>query len=532
MTLPRLTFHGAARGVTGSCHRLETRGGTVLIDCGMFQGSKSEKELNYRPMPFDARRIDAVLLTHAHIDHSGLLPKLVKEGFDGPIHATVATVDLVGIMLPDSSHIQRSEVHYLNRRNIRRGGQEVQPIYGDADVRKCLSQCRATQLDIWVDVLPGMRARFWNAGHLLGSASIEVEVDIGEGAPMRLLFSGDIGPNAKLLHADPEGPSGLDYVICESTYGDEARGGAHGGATGPARRKLLCKEVRDAFHPGGVLIIPSFAVERAQELISDLSQLMQEAELPDIPIYVDSPMATRATEVFEKHIEDLEGGAPLARALRAHRVNFTESVEASKALEHVEGFHIIIAASGMCEAGRIRHHLKNWLWNRKGTVLIVGFQAGGTLGRILLNGAGKVRIQGEEISVRARIRSLDLYSGHADGPQLRAWVKARLPIAHDLFMVHGEDDAIAGLRARLDGVIDDARLQDPALDETWELTARGARALPMETVPRLAPDKVARFDWHNDASKLILDINDALAAEVDEKHRAVLIHRLTRALEG
>lgn len=527
MTLPRLTFHGAARGVTGSCHRLETANGAVLIDCGMFQGSKSEKELNYRPMPFKARDIDAVLLTHAHIDHSGLLPKLVKEGFDGPIHATEATVDLVGIMLPDSSHIQRTEVEHLNRRNVRRGGREVQPIYGDADVRRCLSQCRAIKLDHWFEVLPGLRARYWNAGHLLGSASIELEVETGEDAPMRLLFSGDIGPNAKLLHADPEGPSGVDYVICESTYGDEARKKS----TGDARRALLQAEVRAAFHPAGVLIIPSFAVERAQELISDLSQLMHEGELPDIPIYVDSPMATRATEVFEKHIDELEGGASLARALHARRVNFTESVDASKALHRVQGFHIIIAASGMCEAGRIRHHLKNWLWNRNGTVLIVGFQAAGTLGRILLNGANMVRIQGEEISVRARIRSLDLYSGHADGPQLRAWVKARMPVTRDVFLVHGEEEAIAGLKKRLSEFINAGRLHDPALDETWELTPDGARPVPMAHAPRLPPERVARFDWHNDVSKLILDINDALDAEPDEKRRAVLIRRLTRALK-
>lgn len=528
MTQPRLTFHGAARGVTGSCFRLEADGGTMLIDCGMFQGSKSEKELNYRPMPFEARKIDAVLLTHAHIDHSGLLPKLVADGFSGAIHATEPTVDLLGVMLPDSAHIQEYEVRHLNRRNARRGGREVTPIYGARDVAKCLSLCRGAPLDVWTVILPGVRARFWNAGHLLGSASIELEVQTGADAPTRLVFSGDVGPNAKLLHADPEGPAGVDYVICESTYGDEKRGGA----TGDARRALLRDEVRASFHLAGALIIPSFAVERAQELISDLSQLMHEGDLPDLPIYVDSPMATRATEVFEKHIDELEGGAPLARALHGRRVNFTESVEASKALERVSGFHIIIAASGMCEAGRIRHHLKNWLWRREGTILIVGFQAAGTLGRILLQGAKKVRIQGEEISVHARIRSLDLYSGHADGPQLHAWVKARMPIAQDVFMVHGEEDAIEGLRARLSGLIDPERLHAPALDETWELTADGAVRVAQGQAPRLAQDRIGRLDWHNDASKLILDINDALKAEADDKARAVLIRRLMRALEG
>jgi metallo-beta-lactamase family protein len=253
-------------------------------------------------------------------------------------------------------------------------------------------------------ILPGVRARFWNAGHLFGSASIELE------APTRLVFSGDVGPNAKLLHADPEGPAGVDHVICESTYGDEKRGGA----TGDARRALLRDEVRAAFHLAGALIIPSFAVGRAQELVSDLSQLMHESDLPDVPIYVDSPVVPRATEVSESHIDELEGGASLARAVHGRRVNFTESVDAGKALERVDGFHIIIAASGMSEAGRIRRHLKNWLWRREGTILIVGFQAAGTLGRILLQGVKKAPIQGEEISVRARTRSLDLYSGDAE----------------------------------------------------------------------------------------------------------------------
>lgn len=423
MAHPRLTFHGAARSVTGSCFRLDCAQGQVLIDCGMFQGSKTEKELNYRPFPFEPKDIDAVLLTHAHIDHSGLLPKLVRHGFSGAIHATAATADLAGVMLPDSAYIQEFEVEQFNRRAARRNRGLVEAIYTGADAEACLKLFQPQPYDTWVEVLPGLRARFWNAGHLLGSASVEVELaqDTAK-APLSLLFSGDIGPNYKLMHPDPEGPRGVDYLICESTYGDRDRIDA----TAEARRSLLAKEVRAAMQPDGVLLIPSFAVERAQELISDLSRLMAEGSLPVIPIYVDSPLATKATAIFAKHHRDLEDGAVLMSGLRAEHLHFTESKEESIALDRVKGFHIVIAASGMCTAGRIRHRLKNWLWRDACTVLFTGFQAKGTLGRLLQDGAETVRIQGEEFAVRARIRTLDLYSGHADGSELVDWI-ARPP---------------------------------------------------------------------------------------------------------
>lgn len=525
---PRLTFHGAARAVTGSCFRLETDHGQILIDCGLFQGAKTEKELNYRPFPFEPDKITAVILSHAHIDHSGLLPKLVRHGFKGPIHATQATADLAGVMLPDSAHIQEYEVQQFNRRAARRNRGQVSPIYTGADAAACLMQFRAHDYDTWFAVLPGVRARFWNAGHLLGSASVEIEVaqhDTPE--PMRLLFSADIGPDYKLMHPDPEGPSGIDYLICESTYGDRDRIDA----TAERRRELLCEEVRAATNPNGALLIPSFAVERAQELISDLSRLIAESRLPPIPIYVDSPLATRATEVFAKHNKELEEGAVLMRGLASRHLHFTETREQSIALDHVRGFHIVIAASGMCDAGRIRHRLKNWLWRDEATVLFTGFQAEGTLGRILQNGARSVRIQGEEFKVRARIRSLDLYSGHADGTELVDWIKARLPLRHDLFLVHGEEAAIDGLAARLAGIVDLGHVLRPVLDESFVLTRTGVERLSVPTPPRLGPEKIARLDWHNDVSRLILDINDALADAADERSRDILIRRLQRALQ-
>ena len=527
MRHPRLTFHGAAGAVTGSCFRLETDQGQILIDCGMFQGSKTEKELNYCPFPFAPDQIAAVILSHAHIDHSGLLPKLVRHGFSGAIHATPATTDLAGVMLPDSAHIQELEVEQFNRRAAQRGRDRVAPIYDSADVEACLKRFHPHDLNDWFPVLPGLRARFWNAGHLLGSASVEIEVQgpAGEG-PLRLMFSADIGPDFKLMHADPEGPAGVDYLICESTYGDVDRLDA----TATTRRRLLRDEIRAAIHPNGVLLIPSFAVERAQELISDIGRLIAEGELPDIPIHVDSPLATKASKVFARHHRELEDGAVLMQGLRARNLHFTETREQSMALDRLHGFHIVIAASGMCDAGRIRHRLKNWIWRDEATVLFTGFQAEGTLGRILQNGAQSVRIQGEEFSVRARIRSLELYSGHADGPELADWIKARLPLTHDLFLVHGEPAAIQGLAARLTGVLDAAHILQPELDQAFDLTDTGARRVEGAPHPRLPAGKVARLDWHNDVSRLILDVNEALAATPDEKQRAVLIRRLRAAL--
>lgn len=528
MANPRLTFHGAAGAVTGSCFRLQTEAGQVLIDCGMFQGSKTEKDLNYRPFPFVPGQIAAVLLSHAHIDHSGLLPKLVRHGFSGAIHATLATIDLSGVMLPDSAHIQEIEVEQFNRRAAHRHRDRVQPIYDGTDVAACLPLFRPQNLGDWFDVIPGLRARFWNAGHLLGSASVEVELAQDQGTPLRLFFSADIGPDDKLMHAGPEGPSGIDYLVCEATYGDVDRQDA----TAAHRRTLLRDEIRASMHPNGSLLIPSFAVERAQELISDIGRLIAEGELPDIPIHVDSPLATQATKVFARHLRDLEDGATLLKGLRARNLHFTETLEQSKALDRLHGFHIVIAASGMCDAGRIRHRLKNWIWRDEATVLFTGYQAEGTLGRILQDGARSVRIQGEDFVVRARIRSLDLYSGHADGPQLADWIKARLPLAHDLFLVHGEPDAVEALAARLSGIVDPAHILRPVLDEAFELTPSGARRIGAVAPRRLPPEKVARLDWHNDVSRLILDINDVLGAETDEKARAVLIRRLRRALEA
>lgn len=525
-----IRFCGASRTVTGSCYLFETSGGRFLVDCGLFQGQKTLKELNYRAFPFRPADIDAVLLTHAHIDHSGLLPKLVRGGFSGRILATRGTIDLCSYMLPDAGSIQESEVAALNRRNAARGRGEVIPIYTQADAIAALRSFSPVEYEKWVDVIPGVRARYWNAGHLLGSASIEIECADGNssGKPMRILASGDIGPDAKLLQPDPDAPAGFDYVIAESTYGDRERP-----ATTPdARRARLAEEVCSAATRKGAMLIPAFAVERTQELIVDLIDLMERGEIPAAPIFLDSPLAIRATEVFRRHAESLDPAVDVRRLLNSPQLRFTETVEESKQIAKLTGFHIVIAASGMCDAGRIRHHLRNWLWNTRATVLLVGFQAQGTLGRFLVDGAKAVRIQGNEIKVAATIRTIDDYSGHADGSELARWIAARRPIQRGLFLVHGEEPAIAGLAERVsERIVPAARVFQPLLDDIYDLSSAVPTPLDAGRRRRLAPEAVVALDWHNDMSKLVLDINDRIEAAADDRARGVIIRRLRRALE-
>jgi len=519
-----ITFHGAARTVTGSCYRLETPHGALLVDCGMFQGSKTLKELNYRSFPFDPRSLRTVLLTHAHIDHSGLIPKLVRDGFAGNIHATHGTMDLCDVMLRDASNIQETEVIALNRRNARRGKPDVTPIYTAGDAANAMRQFGRVEYMDWFSPMPGVRARYWNAGHILGSASIEIAV-IGagwDGGDLTLLFSGDIGPGNKALQHPPEGPAGVDYLFCESTYGDRDRP-----AVSPdERRNHLGQLVRDAVAPDGALLIPSFAVERTQELLADLVRLMERGEIPRAPIFIDSPLAIRATRIFAHAAEDLAGGKEFTSLLHSTWLRPTESVEESKAIEEVAGFKIILAGSGMCEAGRIRHHLRRWLWHKQATVLLVGFQASGTLGRLLQEGAKQVRIQGDEISVRARVSFTDDYSGHADAPELAEWIDARQPVGAGTFLVHGEEQALRDLATRLAP----DRLIIPELDSTYALNPGGAR-LAGAGNPRLAPEAVSRLDWHNARSRLILDIGTKLDAAADDTAREALLRRLRAALE-
>ncbi|MBA8903150.1 MBL fold metallo-hydrolase [Phyllobacterium sp. P30BS-XVII] len=528
MSLPRLHFHGAAHSVTGSCFEIETEKARVLVDCGMFQGPKSERELNYRAFPFDPEKVDAVLLTHAHIDHSGLLPKLVNKGFTGRIFATKATIDLCSVMLPDSAHIQETEVEQLNRRNAQRGRPIVTPIYIQADATACMPLFRSVDYREWISIVPGIRARFWNAGHLLGSASIEIELASEESGPiLRLMFSGDIGPAHKLLQSSAEGPRDLDYLVCEATYGDRERGDV----SSDQRREILLQEVQMAVRANGPLVIPSFAVERTQELLVDLFLLMKAGSIPASAIFVDSPLATRASEIFERHASEIERGDILRDALNDPHVRFTETVEQSKSINRISGFFVVIAASGMCDAGRIRHHLKANLWRKNATILLTGYQAQGSLGRILLDHASSVRIQGEEVQVKARVRQLDLYSGHADASELMNWIQARNPVWQHIFLVHGEEGSLDALKNRLETLHDGAHIVTPELDDTYELGQTATR-LVTNHFPRLPPNKVAHLDWHNDLSKLLLDISEAVDKEADERGRSVIIRGLREALDN
>ncbi len=525
----RLKFHGAARTVTGSCYLIETDRAKLLIDCGMFQGSKTERELNYRAFPFDPAALDGVLLTHAHIDHSGLLPKLVRHGYGKKIHATQATVDLCGIMLPDSGGIQEMEVKQLNLRRARRGLEEVQPIYTEVDAMATLGHFEGHPYETWISPAPGIRARFWNAGHLLGSASIEVEVEQDGKPPLRILFSGDLGPDNKMLQPDPTAPTGFDFVVCESTYGGRDRFER----SEEGRRAILAGEVSEAARRKGALLIPSFAVERTQELVTDLVKLMDDGQIPKATIFIDSPLASKATAIFVRHAGEMEHAADLRRAFTSPYVRVTESVEDSKALARFTGFRIIVAASGMCEAGRIRHHLKNHLWQPSTTVLLAGFQAEGSLGRILQDGAKTVTIMGEEISVRAAIRQIEDYSGHADGPELVQWVKERLPIGRSIFLTHGEDEGQHALAEDLQGIgVPHDCILIPSLDAVYDMSGDACAFVAEETRPRIDPTMVARFDSHNDMADLLLDIKETVTKAGDEKARSVILRRLRRALSG
>jgi metallo-beta-lactamase family protein len=526
MTL-KLTFHGAAGCVTGFCARLETGRATVLIDCGMFQGPKTLKALNYEDFPFDVGAVDAVLLTHAHIDHSGLLPKLMRAGYHGPIHATAGTRDLCAVMLPDAGGIQESEVRHLNRRNQRRGRSEVEPIYTAHDAVRSLELFRKVKLGEAVEVAPGVTATYWEAGHILGAASIEVKVATEDG-PVSLLFSGDLGPGGRDYSPDPEGPVGVDYLILESTYGDRDRPTPDG----ETRRALLAEELNAAHDAGGPLLIPAFAVERSQELLADMLTLMEERKVPDADIFLDSPLAIEATEVFQKRgWNRMTGVNPFVGLRHSGRLKFLRDPGESDQLERLSGWHVIVAASGMCDAGRVRRHLKRLLWRRQATVLLSGYQAVGTLGRILQEGAKRVSIQGEDIQVRARIRSLDVYSGHADAGGLVAWAKARGPVAAGVFLAHGEPNALEALRGRLipTGLAAE-RIRIPALDDSYVLTREGVQSESAKG-RRLPPDAPARADWHNARAQLLMELNQQLENAKDDRTRELIIARLAAGLQ-
>ena len=363
MNAPTLRIHGAGKTVTGSCFEFRHGGHTILVDCGLFQGSRSLETLNREPFAFDPRKIDAVLLTHAHMDHSGLLPKLAAAGFDGPIYCTAATVDLLEVMLPDAARIQEHDAEHRNRRADRADEPNIEPLYTSEDAERTFGLLRATAFDQEFEPCPGIGARFWNAGHILGSASIEVNA-----GGVRTVFSGDLGPEYKSFHPDPAAPSDVDHVICESTYGDRDRESL----TIEQRRKLLEVEIVEGLSRGGNLVIPVFALERTQELLLDLAYLINTDRLPSTYVFIDSPLATRATEVFGRHRSELEDLGDV-EVFRHPSFHFVESTAESMRINTISGA-IILAASRMCEGGRIRHHLIHDFNCRYSTNMFVGLQ--------------------------------------------------------------------------------------------------------------------------------------------------------------
>jgi metallo-beta-lactamase family protein len=524
---PRLTLLGAAGTVTGSCYLLEHGSHRLLVDCGMFQGPKSLKELNYRSFPFNPAEIDVVLLTHAHIDHSGLIPKLFKHGFRGEVLTTQPTCDLLTYMLPDSGYIQEMEVDRLNSRRHRHGEETVMPIYTRQDAERCLKILSPISLGDWLEVMPKVRARYWPAGHILGAASIEMEIEQG-GTTISLLFSGDIGTADRALHGKPESPAGIDYLICESTYGDKPRGVV----TAETRRETLREEVRAALGRGGVLIIPAFAIERTQELLFDLGLLVQQNEIPRVPIFLDSPLAVNATGVFRDHVAELGVAAGMKHPFDGPQVHFVETPEQSKKLNEIEKGAIIMAASGMCDAGRVRHHLLNHLWRQQSTVLLVGYQAPGTLGRLLLDGAPAVRIFGQEIQVRAKIRAIDIYSAHADQAELLHWIEDRQPIRQAILLTHGEPVASATLASLLADHLSAPlpKILLPTLGN--RLTLDPSRPAKLEPgIPLIETPALAETDWHNLRSRFQLELSEALRLAPDDAVRLQMLRDLSERLE-
>ena len=462
-----LHFHGAAGTVTGSCYRVVHPQGQFLVDCGLFQGNRTVRDLNYKPQPFAPRDIGFVLLTHAHIDHAGLLPRLYRNSFSGAIHSTHPTAGLIEYLLEDGAGIQESETERKNRHRARRGEEPLEPLYTREDAAEALTHRSEHAYEEWFSPGAGVRARFWNAGHILGSASIEVEVEDADGSPVRILFSGDIGPDEKVFYKEPDAPAGFDYILCESTYGGRNRDDY----TLKQRRANLKLEISQALDRGGNLVIPTFAVERSQELLHDIGTLIKHGEINPQRVFLDSPLASRVTSVYVHHadiFEDVELGAD--ELFNDPRFRIVESVEESKAINAIKGGAIILSASGMADAGRIKHHLRNNIVRPDATVLFVGFQAPGTLGSVLRSGKDEVRIHGGKYPVRATIRSIGNYSAHADHEELISWVSERLPAHGALFLTHGEDDSREAMRTDLMKLgLGGDQIIAPQLDDYFEL---------------------------------------------------------------
>ncbi len=462
----KLCFHGADRGVTGSCHLVESAGRRILIDCGLHQGGRDLAEENAEPFGFDAAGIDYVLLTHAHLDHCGRLPLLVKRGFHGEIIATAATRELARLVLLDSGHLQEEEAHYQARRSARRArrGSGVAPLYTILDALNSLEHFGRTAVyGQPLELVPGVRATFLDAGHILGSACVCLDLEEGT-RRQRLLFSGDLGNTGRPLLRDPAPPAPADVVIMETTYGDRL----HKSIASSVEE--LYTAIADTFTRGGNVIIPTFALERAQELLYFLREGVEAARLPrSMQVFLDSPMAISATAIFERHPECYdEQTAALFHAgrdpLALPGLHFTRETQESMAINRIGGGAVIMAGSGMCTGGRVRHHLKHNLWREDSSVLFVGYAATGTVARAIIDGAKEIRLFGEDIPVRARIHTINGFSAHADRAELLEWHR-HIGAPGRTFLVHGEPATMRQFAKELQHT----RVEMPELGQEFEL---------------------------------------------------------------
>ena len=454
----KITFLGATRTVTGSNYLVEGAGKKFLVDCGLWQGKSELEEENYSEFEFDPHEIDFMLLTHAHIDHSGRIPKLYKEGYRNKIYTQKATKDLCAIMLPDSGHIQEQESEWKNRKRIRKGERPREPIYTAEEATKCLEIFEAVKYNEIIEITPDIHVRFNDAGHMLGSSIIEVWVK-ENGKETKAVFSGDLGNNDIPLLNEPTMIEETDYLVMESTYGSRLH------MRNDDKAEIFLDVVSETIDNGGTVVIPSFAVGRTQEILYEIDKLKDIRKdeefrrkyktLMKTPVYVDSPLAISATEVFKENMDlfDDETQAEISKGenpLEFPGLKFTMTTEESKALNEDNTPSIIISASGMCDVGRIKHHLKHNLWNPKSTILFVGYQAPGTLGYNIVNGAKTVKIFGEEIAVNARIEYIEGYSGHADQEGLMRFVNSFNKKPKHIFLVHGEEESQDVLKEKIE----------------------------------------------------------------------------------
>ena len=453
----KITFLGATKTVTGSNFLVEGAGKKFLVDCGMYQGSSKDEMKNSDPFPFDVKDIDFMLLTHAHIDHSGRIPKLYVEGYRNPVITTKATRDLCSIMLPDSGHIQEQEIGWRNKKRMREGKEALPPLYTAEDAINTMEIFNPVNYDEIIEIDPNIQVRFNDAGHMLGSAIIEVWVT-ENGKQTKAVFTGDLGNNDIPLLSSPTMIDTTDYLVMESTYGSRLH------IRNDDKASLFLDIVSETLDKGGTVVIPSFAVGRTQEILYEINNLKDEHQdeafrkkyqtLMRVPVYVDSPLAISATEIFRENANlfDEETQAIIQRGdnpLEFPGLQFTRTADESKALNEKNESAIIISASGMCEVGRIKHHLKHHLWDPNSTILFVGYQAPGTLGRRLVDGEKMVRIFGEEIAVNARIEYIEGYSGHADQEWLLNFVYSFITKPKHIFLVHGEIESQEVLKEKI-----------------------------------------------------------------------------------